>query len=78
MSMKEKNIDNEINIIDFIILSKLEKSKSEIRRLIKGNAIKINDSVIRDEKFIVNIKLFKNNYVKLSIGKKRHIKVQLI
>ncbi len=78
VNVKAKNIDNEINIIDFIILSKLEKSKSEIRRLIKGNAIKINDSVIRDEKFIVNIKLFKNNYVKLSIGKKRHIKVQLI
>ncbi len=78
VNVEAKNIDNEINIIDFIILSKLEKSKSEIRRLIKGNAIKINDSVIRDEKFIVNLKLFKNNYVKLSIGKKRHIKVQLI
>jgi len=78
VNVEAKNIDNEINIIDFIILSKLEKSKSEIRRLIKGNAIKINDSVIQDEKYIVNVKLFKNNYVKLSIGKKRHIKVQLI
>ena len=67
-----------MNIIDFIILSKLEKSKSEIRRLIKGNAIKINDNVILDEKFIVDEKIFKNNYLKLSIGKKRHIKVILI
>ena len=78
VKVEAKKIYNQINIIDFIILSKLEKSKSEIRRLIKGNAIKINDYVIQDEKFIVNVKLFKNNYVKLSIGKKRHIKVQLI
>ena len=71
-------IEKKINIIDLIILSKLEKSKSEIRRLIKGNAIKINDNIILDEKLIINKELFKNNYLKLSIGKKRHIKIELI
>ena len=69
-------IEKKINIIDLIILSKLEKSKSEIRRLIKGNAIKINDNIILDEKLIINKELFKNNYLKLSIGKKRHIKIE--
>jgi len=69
-------IEKKINIIDLIILSKLEKSKSEIRRLIKGNAIKINDNIILDEKLIINKELFKNNYLKLSIGKKRHIKIK--
>ncbi len=78
VNIETKIIENKINIIDFIILSKLEKSKSEIRRLIKGNAVKINDNVILEEKFIVEGKLFKNNYLKLSIGKKRHIKVILI
>ena len=78
VNIETKKIENKINIIDLIILSKLEKSKSEIRRLIKGNAIKINDNVILDEKFIVEGKMFKNKYLKLSIGKKRHIKVQLI
>ena len=66
-----------INIIDLIILSKLESSKSEIRRLIKGNAIKINNKIIDDEKFIIDQKLFNKNYIKLSIGKKRHLKIQL-
>ncbi len=78
VNIDTKTIENKINIIDFIILSKVEKSKSEIRRLVKGNAIKINDSVVLDEKFIVDKKLFKNNYLKLSIGKKRHIKIQII
>ena len=34
-------------------------SKSEARRLIKGNAVKINDKIIYDEKLIVTNKLFK-------------------
>jgi tyrosyl-tRNA synthetase len=58
-------------------MSKLEKSKSEIRRLIKGNAIKLNDQIISDEKLIITNQLFQNNYLKLSVGKKRHIKIEL-
>ena len=72
-----KQLENNINIIDLIILSKVENSKSEIRRLIKGKAIKINDAVVPDEKFIINQELFTENYLKLSIGKKRHIKIEL-
>ena len=62
--------------MDLVILSKLENSKSEIRRLIKGNAIKLNDTIISDEKLIIENKLFNKNYLKLSIGKKRHIKIE--
>jgi tyrosyl-tRNA synthetase len=71
-------INKKINIIDLVVFSKLENSKSEIRRLIKGNAIKINNKVIDNEKFIIELKLFNDNYLKLSIGKKRHIKIELI
>ena len=77
IKIKSKDLDNEVNIIDLVILSKLENSKSEIRRLIKGNGIKINDKVISDEKLIIKKKLFKNNYLKLSVGKKRHIKIEI-
>jgi tyrosyl-tRNA synthetase len=77
VNIDAKLIEKKINIIDFIAISKLENSKSEIRRLIKGNAIKINDDVILDEKFIIDQDLFKNSFLKLSIGKKRHIKIQL-
>ena len=72
-----KNDEKKISIIDLVLLSKLESSKSEIRRLVKGSAIKINDNVVSDEKFIVNQDLFEKNYLKLSIGKKRHIKIEL-
>ena len=77
IKIKTTDLQKKINIIDLIILSKLESSKSEIRRLIKGNAIKINNKIIDDDKFIINHKLFNENYIKLSIGKKRHLKIQL-
>ncbi len=78
ISISEKELMKKITIIDLIMLSKLESSKSEIRRLIKGNGIKINNQIITDEKLIIIKNLFQNNLIKLSLGKKRHTKVQLI
>ena len=60
-----------------MVLSKLESSKSEIRRLIKGNAIKINDVLVSDEKYSLNEEFIDKDYLKLSVGKKRHIKIQI-
>ncbi len=75
IKMKFNYIKN-LNIIDLIIHSKLESSKSEIRRLIKGNAIKINNEIINDDKFKISNILLNDNYFKLSIGKKRHFKIE--
>ena len=66
-----------MTLIELIFFSKLENSKSEIRRLIKGNGIKINNQVIIDEKLIITKDLFKDGLIKLSLGKKRHLKVEL-
>ena len=72
----EFNYIKNLNITDLIIHTKLESSKSEIRRLIKGNAIKINNEIINDDKFMISNLLFNDNYFKLSIGKKRHFKIE--
>ena len=77
VNIQSNKIEEKINIVDLVLISKLENSKSEIKRLIKGNGVKINDSIISDEKFEINKNLFKNNYLKLSLGKKRHIKIEL-
>jgi tyrosyl-tRNA synthetase len=75
--MNKNLLDKNFNIVDLIILSDLESSKSEIRRLIKSNAIKINNHLINDEKLIITKKLFQNEFIKLSVGKKRHVKIEL-
>ncbi len=78
IQINKKMLDDNISILDLVILSKLESSKSEIRRLIKGNGIKINSQAISDEKFLITENLFKGSLIKLSLGKKKHIKVELI
>ncbi len=68
------NIDFDIVNLVSIIDKKL--SKSEIRRLIKSNGIKINNETVSDDKFKISSELLKkNNFIKLSIGKKKHYKI---
>ena len=78
VQLKKSILMKDITIIDLVIHSKLESSKSEVRRLIKGNAIKINNQNINSENYLIENKLFNEGYLKLSIGKKRHIKIELI
>ena len=75
--IQKSTLDNKMNIIDLIILSGLENSKSEVRRLINGNAIKIDNEIVKDQNFQINQGLLKNNFIKLSIGKKRHLKIEI-
>ena len=77
IKLDQRTLSKKINIIELVILSKIENSKSEVRRLIKGKAVKINNEIILDEKKIISKDLFQNDFLKLSIGKKRHIKIQL-
>ena len=78
ITLQQSQIDQKLDIINLILHSKLEKSKSEIRRIIKNKGIKINNSTIDDEKLLISNKLFDSNKsLKLSIGKKRHIKVEI-
>jgi len=78
IQINKQMLNDKMSILDLVILSKLESSKSEIRRLIKGNGIKVNSQAISDEKFLITEDLFKDSLIKLSLGKKKHIKVELI
>ena len=56
----------------------IDENYIDYRRILKNRGIKINDKVIEDEKKIVNLKDFSNNnYIKLSVGKKTHLKVTI-
>ena len=64
------------NIVELAAYVTKDISKSEIRRMIKANGIKIDNQLISDEKFIIDKKLFlKKGFIKLSIGKKKHYKI---
>ncbi len=77
--IEKKIIRQGINIIELIFQNNLAQSKSEARRILKNNGVKINDITVNDEKKIVSIKdVQENNFIKLSIGKKNHIKVKVV
>ncbi len=64
------------NIVELISFVNKEISKSEIRRLIKSNGIKLNNETVLDEKYIIDPNLFSDKgFIKLSIGKKKHFKI---
>ena len=66
------------NLSDLIISTRLEESKSEIKRLIKNNGIKINNLKIKEDLLVSKIDFEKKDFFKLSIGKKKHFKIKII
>ena len=77
INLKKKQ-GNKINILELVLASKLLMSKGEVRRAIKNNGIKINDTTIVDDKLIVDFNQYDKNSCKLSFGKKKHIVIKLI
>ena len=74
INLNKSNIDKGINIIELVLLSNLLSSKSEVRRSIKNNGIKINNNPVTDDKIDIKSKDFNNeNILKLSFGKKKHV-----
>ena len=66
------------NIVNLIEYVSKDLSKSEIRRLIKNNGIKIDNEKIENEQFEINQKIFeKKGFIKLSVGKKKHFKITI-
>ena len=78
IKLNQDQINNKIDIINLILISKLDSSKSEIRRIIKNKGVKINNSTIHDEKVSLSNELFvEDKSFRLSLCKNRHIKVKL-
>ena len=71
--IKEVEIEEGTWIAKAIIIAKLETSTSAVRRLIKQNALKIDDIALNDE----NLKLAKGIY-NIKLGKKRFVKLKVI
>ena len=64
-----------INILDLMQRSGLVMSKGEARRLIRGGGARLNDNRISDEELVVRAEDLREGSLKLSSGKKRHIRV---
>jgi len=79
IKIKKNQINNGINILDLVLLTKLGNSKGEVRRMIKNNGLKINNETMSNENKIFYEDSFnQNNGMKVSHGKKQHVIVKII
>jgi len=79
IKIKKNLLVNGINVLDLVLLTPLANSKSEIRRLIKNNGLKINNETVTDETIIIDQNNFdQDNNIKVSHGKKQHLIVKII
>ena len=53
MKINKNDISNGINILDVALHSKLATSKSEVRRMIKNNGLRINNEIVNNEAKII-------------------------
>jgi len=71
ISQNKKSLENgDFSLLDAIEKLNLVKSRSEIKRLIKSNGVKVNDSLFNNTNF--SLKEFSDlNQIKINIGKKK-------
>jgi tyrosyl-tRNA synthetase len=74
----KSQLKNGISVIELMHSNNIMNSKSEIRRAINEKGIKINDTLVENEKKLIELKDFeKNDCVKVSHGKKKHFIIKL-
>ena len=68
-----------IKILDLLSNNNIFDSKSEVRRAVKSNAIKINNKILNNVDKIIKMDDFNNDEImKISYGKKKHYIVKII
>ena len=78
IKIKLNDLNEGIDLLDFLSKNKISSSKSEARRLIANNGLKINDTPVTDEKKIIQKNDFKEKTLKISHGKKKHYILKIV
>ncbi len=79
MKVAKTLLQNGVKILDLLSTNNIINSKSEARRIIKNNGVKIDDEVLVDENKIFNLNDFSSKeFIKISVGKKKHYLLKII
>ncbi len=67
-------LDNGLGILSAVVKSGLARNNSEVRRLVRGGGVRINDQKIEDEKAKLSASdITPDGIIKLSVGRKKHV-----
>ena len=78
IKLNKYKFEDGFNIVDLVVETKFLDSKSEVRRLINNSGIKVNNEVVKHDKIKISLLDFKDNVLKLSRGKKKHLIIKII
>ena len=75
--VEQATLASGIALADLLVQAGFAESKSEARRLIKGNGVSVNDAKVSKEDLKLHTgDLTTDGFIKLSAGKKRHVLVK--
>ena len=78
VKIKEEDVKKGIKILDLVSSNNILSSKSDVRRVIKNNGLKINNEILTDDLKVIKLSDFNNKILKISFGKKKHYLIKLI
>lgn len=78
IQVAKSEVEQGLPVLDLFIRLNMAKSKGEVRRLVKGNGVKLNDEKISDGDEPVALAAFTKGQLKVSVGKKKHGIVELV
>ena len=73
----KNKIENGMQILNFILISNLFNSKSELRRAMRDKGVRINDEVVDNQNQVIYANNFNKNSCKISFGKKKHVLIKI-
>jgi tyrosyl-tRNA synthetase len=74
VAISHSELDGGLGVLTAFVKAGLVASNGEARRQIKGGGLRVNDAAVTDEKMVLKPgDLTRENVIKLSVGKKRHI-----
>ena len=79
IKIERKKLEKGIKILDLLSSNNIMSSKSDARRAIKSNALKIDNKILSDENKLISLNDFSSNKIlKISFGKKKHYIIKII
>ncbi len=75
--LEKQEVRDGIQLYDLIVKMKFAKSKSDSRKLIRGQGVKINGKIVENELQILDYEYITQGEITISVGKKRHFRLTI-
>ncbi|WP_425418283.1 tyrosine--tRNA ligase [Oricola indica] len=76
IEVPESDLGAGIGVLSAFVQAGLAASNGEMRRHVKGGAVRVNDEQVSDERMTLDETTLRDGVIKLSLGKKKHVLVK--